>query len=305
MGVVAHEPGAQPGPAGAPVGQLADEGAGVLLRVSARGDVSSFSGGNEPEQPVHRGTVETLQRGRDVRGLDDQVADEAFQIADQPILVGDECVLAALLEVDRALEAAHEGARVGREPVQQAGELAQQAVHDRGVGLAGVGVRKQAAQPETDVLERHRLELAAPAERRVVGIQRELGGLTLSRQLVQVAGTVEVLHGGDATGVRIGAEIAPPDQRRQGCLDRIALRGPERLGHVLGPEVDQEPVLGFDKGPHDTAVERGLRRVHVFEGLRLGVCRVHRQRRSTHDIDEARHGGSTTRPTDRTSAPMV
>src|SRR5436189_3171327 len=46
MGVVAHEPGAKPGPAGAPVGQLAVEGAGVLLRVSARGDVSSLSGGD-------------------------------------------------------------------------------------------------------------------------------------------------------------------------------------------------------------------------------------------------------------------
>jgi len=70
-------------------------------------------------------------------------------------------------------------------------------------------------------------------------------------------------------------------------------RGPaysEGLGDVLGTEVDQEPVLGVDEGPHDAAVELRLRRVDVFEGLRLGMCEIHQQRGSAHDIDEARHG---------------
>jgi hypothetical protein len=201
VGPVADEPRAQARPAGTPPVQLHPNR--VVVALVGRG-VGGFPDGRKLQQALHADPVEGPQGRHDLRGLDHQVADEPLQIADQPVLVGDEGVLVDVLQVDGALQAAHERARVGRQPVQERGQLPQKAVRHGRVRVGVFGLPPQAAQAHPDVLERDRLELAPVTQRFVIGRQRQLRGLALRGELVEVSRPVEVVDRGDAAGVRVG-----------------------------------------------------------------------------------------------------
>jgi hypothetical protein len=244
----------------------------VVVALVGRG-VGGFPDGRQLQQALRADPVEHPQSRHDLRGLDHQVADEPLQVADQPVLVGDEGVLVDILQVDGALQAAHERAGVGRQPVQQRGQLPQQAVHHGRVRVGVLGLLPEAAQAHPDVLERHRLQLASVAQRLVIGGQRELRGFALRCELVEVAGPVEVVDRGDAAGVGVGLKIPPglellERRLHRGRLDRWALGSWQSLEHVLGSQVYQEAPLGRDEHAHDAPVQVGVGHIQVSERLR-------------------------------------
>ena len=79
------------------------------------------------------------------------------------------------------------------------------------IGIALRGQDKQCLELAGDVGKGDRLELAAPPDRFFVERDRLLGRLTRGGELVQRPLTVKLLNRGDAAGLDVRPQIAPPD----------------------------------------------------------------------------------------------
>ncbi len=198
------------------------------------------------------------QQRRDIGRLDHQLGDKPLQVGQKPVLVTEEGLFVDVLQVDRALQPAHERGRVRRQAVQPPGQLEQQAMHHGGIRVRGQP--GQRPQPEPDILQRHGLKLAAAPDLLFVHFKRSLGRLTLAAEPVQVAGAVEVLHRGDPAGVRRGPQVPPLGQLGQRVLHLIVAgrRRPvtaQCLADVLRPQVHDEPLLADPEHGHDPPVQ--------------------------------------------------
>ena len=151
----ADEPAAQATPAFAP-GLLA-LGERVSLRLLVAGRrVARLALRGRPQQWIDA----RMQQGnvlRDRTGAPDEVADEALEVVDQALLVGQHRARIGLLQLDAACQAGHEGLGVVGEALEHAHQIAQGFVQLGRVQRRRVGQREQGLEPARDVFERHRL----------------------------------------------------------------------------------------------------------------------------------------------------
>jgi len=165
------------------------------------------------------------------------------------------------------------------------------------VNHGGIRIRGQPGQcpqPEPDVLQCHGLQLTTARDLLLVHLQSTLCCLTLPAELIQVARPVEVFHRGHPARVGSGPQVPPLRQPGQRLL-HVVLDGwrhavtAQRLGDVLGPQVNDEPLLADPEDSHHPAVQLVQRRVQVSKGARgrfvhdnSAVCRAPPTFRSEH-----------------------
>ena len=128
------------------------------------------------------------------------------------VLVGTESVHVGVVEVDRALQRAHERLGVVGEVGKAGDEVAQQQSHTPGVRLSLNGQLTQRSQLGGDVRQRDRLQRAAPPELLVIHSKRPLRRLARAGQLIEEASAMEVLDRRDPARVGVGAQVAPLDE---------------------------------------------------------------------------------------------
>lgn len=245
--------------------------------------VGQVARGRRAQQALDAARLDAADGGADVGGGDHQLADEALEVADERLLVREEPRHLDTLQVDGALQAAHEGLRPRGQLLEPLAQRPQRAVHLGPVRLRRLAECGQLAQQAGDIAQRRALQLAALGQRRLVGRQRALGRLAFRRELVEVARPVELLHRRHVGGVGVRLEVAPLAQLEQRRLDGLRLgrvraplrrvRAPvDRPGegrrHLLRPQVKREARLGLDEDAHDGAIERGLVGGDVGEGAK-------------------------------------
>ena len=183
------------------------QGFGGVLTLGNR--VGRLASRGELEQPVMPDGFQVAQQHRDLGAGVSQVCDEPVDVVDQAFLVGEEAVDVPVREVDRAPQRGHERLCVVGQRGEPLRNGQQQQVR---LGRVRIAVRSEDAkrsQPVGDVGQRHRLELAAPADGFLVEGDGLLGRLPGTGELVKASLTVEVLHRGDAAGVDIRAQVPP------------------------------------------------------------------------------------------------
>ena len=150
----------------------------------------------------------------DLRSGGHQVGDEALQVVDQAVLVGAEDLRVGVVQVDRALQRAHEGLRVRGQVGEPVDQGTQRQMHLRRIGIDIPGELTQRAQLDGDVGERDRLQRPRrPSASSYTA--SALHRLALAGELVEEPGPVEVLDAGHPAGVRVGAQVAPALQSGQ------------------------------------------------------------------------------------------
>jgi hypothetical protein len=245
--------------------------------------VRQVAPGRHPEERGDPSCLDLPDRRADVGGGDHQLADESLEIADERLLVGEELRNVDALEIDGALQAAHEGLRAGGQLVEPVAQRPEGPMYLGLVRLLRLAERRQLAKQAADVAQRGALQLAVLRERRLVGRQRALGRLPLRRELEEVPGPVELLDRRHVGRVGMRLEVAPLAQRRQrsfdgGDVNRLGqAKGSEGYGDVRRPQVERKAGLGVDEDAHHGAVERCLVGVDVGEGSEPAGCVGHRR----------------------------
>jgi hypothetical protein len=94
--------------------------------------------------------------------------------------------------------------------------------------------------------------------------------MSFGRELVQRTLAVKVLHRGDAAGVDVGPQVAPPHQLVQRLGQLVIGIDPQLCGDVLRAQVHDEALLRPREGPEQAPVLLGVRNAEMGERLRDG-----------------------------------
>ncbi len=238
-----------------------------LLRRRVSGLTQCSSPQQRPDAPA---LLQFQDQPGDAPAEGDQILDEPLQVLDEPVLVGEEDLLFDVMEVDGPLQGPHEGAGVVGEGGEPAGQRVKSQVNFGLIRLFLGCQHEEGPQLGDDVVQGDGLQGASPPERLVVDGQRLLGRFSGPGELVDEPLPVEVLDGGDAGGVGVGAEIAPADEAVQRLHHGVQVRGAHvgREGgvHVLGAQMYGEPLLGEHERPHHLTVETCVLHAEVGEG---------------------------------------
>ena len=81
---------------------------------------------------------------------------------------------------------------------------------------------------------------------------------------------MKVLHRGDAAGVDVGLQVAPPHQLVQRLSQLVIGIDPQLCGDVLRAQVHDEALLRPREGPEQAPVLLGVRNAEMGEMLRDG-----------------------------------
>ena len=196
---------------------------------------------------------------RDGVGTAHEIAHESLQVVDQSALVDGHGSGPALLQIDAARDAGHEGLGVVGQALEDAHQVAQRLVDLGGVGLRLLRQPVQRLQPARDVLQRHGLQFSAALQRLDEYCQRRLDRLAALRKAIEEAGTVEVAETGDAGGVGVGFEVAPVPQLHKRGIHLVRGRRrprPVRLRkHLIWSELQPVLPLGTREDIQDGAIE--------------------------------------------------
>ena len=203
----ADEPRAQPGPAPPPaLTGLAPRRVVLAQAVGQFAVGAAFQGLGDADR------FQVVEAPGDHPGGGGEFAQEAFDIADQVLLVGQEVVDPAGAQVEAAAQRGQEAPGLLGQTVEAGEELADGLMDAGRVAAAGGEQGVQGGEVVDDVGQGGGLQLARRFEPLAEHGQGRLGRLALARQLVEEARLVEVLDRAHLAAIGGREQVAPLDQ---------------------------------------------------------------------------------------------